>query len=105
MENIDDLVEQKEIQNSAIGDSAIQPFTELDCIVLGSTGDNLVSHLAIADQLLKVTPRTYETVFRQADLRLFNLRKRIGELGRELAHDDEIDSILAGGIQQEFAQA
>lgn len=81
---------------------AIQTFTRLDCIVMGSTIENLVSPLEIADQSLTVTPRTYEAVLRQADLRLFNLRKRIQDLGRELPHDAELDAVLSAGIQQEF---
>jgi hypothetical protein len=81
---------------------AIQSFTELDCIVMGSTVESLVSTLSIQDQGIKVVPRTYDTVLRQADLRLFNLRKRIEELGADLPKDSEIDSVLSGGIQQNF---
>lgn len=81
---------------------AIQPTTELECIVLGSTVEHLVSETTIPGQVLKVSPRTYESVLRQADLRLLNLRKRIEELGREVQRDVEVESVLAQGIQQEL---
>lgn len=81
---------------------AVQHFTSLDCIVMGSTVENLVSPLEIEQQGIKVVPRTYDTVLRQADLRLFNLRKRIEELGSELPRDTEIESVLTGGIQQDL---
>jgi hypothetical protein len=81
---------------------AVQPTTELECIVLGSSVENLVSDTAIPAQSLKIIPRTYESVLRQADLRLLNLRKRIEELGRDVVRDNEVEAVLAQGIQQEI---
>jgi hypothetical protein len=82
---------------------SVQPQTRVECIVMGSTLEPLVSEQVITEQLLRVSPRTYDTVLRQADLRLFNLRKRIEELGTKLPTDPEIDQVLRVGVQQEFS--
>ncbi len=49
------------------------------------------------------SPRAYESVLRQAELSLLNLRKRIEELGREVQRDVEVESILVQGVQQELS--
>lgn len=83
--------------------SGIQPQTKVDCIVMGSSLEAFVSELNIEDQLLRVTPKTYDTVLKQADLRLFNLRKRIEALGTVTPKDKEVEIVLARGIQEEMA--
>ena len=55
--------------------SAVGLKTSIECFVLGSTQEPFASPLEITDQQIKVTPRTYDSVLRQANARIFNLKQ------------------------------
>lgn len=61
---------------------AINDFTSIDCIVLGSKVDQYVNQFSIGEQKIVVSPRSYENVLRQANARVFNLRNKIEKLAK-----------------------
>lgn len=59
---------------------AIDEFTTVHCYVLGSTLDKYISTTTHEEQNISIFPKSYENVLRQANSRLFNLRKKIKSL-------------------------
>ncbi|MBI2607197.1 MAG: ATP-binding protein, partial [Deltaproteobacteria bacterium] len=83
--------------------SAVDAPAQIECFVLGSTLDPFASLLDIPQYNIKVTPRTYETILRQANARIFNIRKRIENLRLvEKTVDADVEEIIGAGIQEEF---
>ncbi|PIK14396.1 ATP-binding protein [Halobacteriovorax sp. JY17] len=74
--------------------SAIDDSTFVECFVLGSTKDRFAVEAKLDDLKIKIVPKTYENVLRQANARLFNLRKKIESIA-QISMPDEIKEVVS----------
>lgn len=73
--------------------SSVDKETKIECFVLGSKLDQYVSSQRNDEQNIYVIPKTYENVLRQANARLFNLRKKIERIAPVNVPDDIKNSV------------
>lgn len=73
--------------------SSVDKETKIECFVLGSKLDQYVSSQSNNEQNIYVIPKTYENVLRQANARLFNLRKKLEKIAPVNVPDDIKNSV------------
>lgn len=82
--------------------NAVEDQTSIECFVLGSTQANRLSQLDLKDQRISVVPRTYEGILKQANARLFNLRKRLVDAGFSQKKDSDVEVVATSGVQTDM---